>query len=69
MKKTVLVSGGAGYIGSHVAVELINAGYDVVVAKEATDSFTEEDYLNGLAYLKQCYGADAYSNVELKEML
>ena len=32
MKKTVLVSGGAGYIGSHVAVELINAGYDVVVA-------------------------------------
>ncbi len=32
MKKTVLVSGGAGYIGSHVTVELIEAGYDVVVA-------------------------------------
>lgn len=32
MKKTVLVSGGAGYIGSHVTVELIAAGYDVVVA-------------------------------------
>lgn len=32
MKKTVLVSGGAGYIGSHVTVELISAGYDVVVA-------------------------------------
>ncbi len=32
MKKTVLVSGGAGYIGSHVTVELINAGYEVVVA-------------------------------------
>ena len=32
MKKTVLVSGGAGYIGSHVTVELINAGFDVVVA-------------------------------------
>lgn len=31
-KKTVLVSGGAGFIGSHVTVELINAGYDVVVA-------------------------------------
>ena len=28
----VLVSGGAGYIGSHVTVELIAAGYDVVVA-------------------------------------
>lgn len=32
MAKTVLVSGGAGYIGSHVAVELIAAGYEVVVA-------------------------------------
>ena len=32
MKKTVLVSGGAGFIGSHVTVELTNAGYDVVVA-------------------------------------
>ena len=31
-RKTVLVSGGAGYIGSHVTVELIQAGYDVVVA-------------------------------------
>ena len=32
MGKTVLVSGGAGYIGSHVTVELCAAGYDVVVA-------------------------------------
>ena len=32
MKKTVLVSGGAGFIGSHVTVELIEAGYEVVVA-------------------------------------
>lgn len=32
MKKCVLVSGGAGFIGSHVTVELIGAGYDVVVA-------------------------------------
>ena len=32
MKKCVLVSGGAGFIGSHVTVELIEAGYDVIVA-------------------------------------
>ncbi len=32
MAKRVLVSGGAGYIGSHVTVELIAAGYEVVVA-------------------------------------
>ena len=27
----VLVTGGAGFIGSHTCVELLNAGYDVVV--------------------------------------
>ena len=29
---SILVSGGAGYIGSHTCVELLNAGYDIVVA-------------------------------------
>ena len=28
----ILVSGGAGYIGSHTCIELLNAGYDIVVA-------------------------------------
>ena len=27
----ILVTGGAGYIGSHTCVELLQAGYDVVV--------------------------------------
>lgn len=36
--KTVLVSGGAGYIGSHTAVELINAGYDVVIIDNLSNS-------------------------------
>ena len=27
----ILVTGGAGFIGSHTCVELLNAGYDVVV--------------------------------------
>ena len=29
---SILVTGGAGYIGSHTCVELLNAGYDIVVA-------------------------------------
>ncbi len=49
----------------HTSADAYMLGYDVVVAKEATNSFTEEDYLGGLAYLKTCYGADAYSNDEL----
>ena len=31
MTKTILVSGGAGYIGSHVSLALLEAGYRVVV--------------------------------------
>ena len=27
----ILVTGGAGYIGSHTCVELLNAGYDIIV--------------------------------------
>ena len=38
MAKTILVTGGAGYIGSHVAVELLSAGYDVVVADNLSNS-------------------------------
>lgn len=49
----------------HTSADAYCLGYNVIIAKEATDSFTEEDYLNGLAYLKTCYGADAYSNEEL----
>ena len=33
MKKTVLVSGGAGFIGSHVTVELLESGYEVVASR------------------------------------
>lgn len=42
MKKTVLVSGGAGFIGSHVTVELVQAGYDVLMA----DNFSNCDKTN-----------------------
>lgn len=44
--RTVLVSGGAGYIGSHTSVELINAGYDVVVIDNLSNS--EEDSVKGV---------------------
>lgn len=38
MKECVLVSGGAGYIGSHTAVELIAAGFDVVIVDNLSNT-------------------------------
>ena len=35
---TVLLTGGAGYIGSHTAVELLNAGHNVVIADNYANS-------------------------------
>jgi len=34
----ILVTGGAGYIGSHTCIELLNSGYDVVVADNLYNS-------------------------------
>ncbi len=38
---SVLLTGGAGYIGSHTAVELLTAGYDVVIADNFSNSCPE----------------------------
>lgn len=35
---SILVTGGAGYIGSHTTVELIQAGYDVVIVDDLSNS-------------------------------
>ncbi len=38
--KNILITGGAGFIGSHTAVELIGAGYGVIVADNLSNSDT-----------------------------
>ncbi len=37
----ILLTGGAGYIGSHTCVEMLNAGYDVIVADNLNNSSEE----------------------------
>jgi len=37
----ILVTGGAGYIGSHTCVELLNAGYELVVFDNFCNSHPE----------------------------
>ena len=50
---TILVTGGAGFIGSHTCVELLNAGYDVVVVDNLSNSSKES-----LNRVKQITGKD-----------
>lgn len=38
MRQQILVTGGAGYIGSHTCVELLDAGYDLVVVDNFSNS-------------------------------
>lgn len=38
---TVLVTGGAGYIGSHTCVELLQAGYDIIIVDNYVNSKPE----------------------------
>ena len=47
------MSGGAGYIGSHTAVELINAGFDVVIA----DNFSNSD-MRGVEGVRKITGVE-----------
>jgi UDP-glucose 4-epimerase len=43
-KMKILVTGGAGYIASHTNVELLNAGYEVVVVDNLCNSSMESIY-------------------------
>ena len=46
MKQTILVTGGTGFIGSHTTVELINAGYKVVIVDNLSNS--QADVIDGI---------------------
>lgn len=67
---TILVTGGAGYIGSHTCVELLEAGYDVVVVDNLCNS--SEESLKRVEKItgKQVkfYKADIADKTEMKKI-
>ena len=50
---SILFTGGAGYIGSHTCIELLNAGYDIVVLDNYANSKPE-----ALKRIKEITGKD-----------
>lgn len=68
--QTILVTGGAGYIGSHTCVELLEAGFDVVVIDNFDNSSLEA--LNRVEQLTQkyitTYEADIRDRIALQQI-
>ena len=58
---TVLLTGGAGYIGSHTAVELLNAGHDVIIVDNYANSspIVAQRITQITGKPVKCYEADA----------
>ena len=50
-KNKILVAGGAGYIGSHTVVELQQAGYDVIIADNLSNS--SKDVIDNIAKITE----------------
>lgn len=51
----------------HTSADAYYLGYRIMVPRETTNSFTEEDYTSGLKYLKEVYGAEICGVNELIE--
>lgn len=63
MKQTILVTGGTGFIGSHTTVELQQAGYNVVIVDNLSNSKIE--VLDGIEKITGV--RPAFENVDLRE--
>ena len=62
-KKTILVTGGCGYIGSHVVCLLSEAGYDVVVLDDLSTGFRKALLYQEKLYVGSCGDAQLLARV------
>ncbi len=64
MKETILVTGGTGFIGSHTTVELQEAGYDVIIVDNLSNSKIE--VLDGIEKITGV--RPAFEQVDLRDL-
>jgi UDP-glucose 4-epimerase len=68
--KKILITGGAGYIGSHTAVALVNAGYEPVIVDNFSNS--EKSALDGIRSILgrdvTCYEVDCLDNTGMEKV-
>lgn len=63
MNNLILVTGGTGYIGSHTTVELIQSGYNIIIADNLSNS--DISVLNGIEKITGV--RPAFENVDLSD--
>ncbi len=61
----ILVTGGAGFIGSHTCVELLNAGYEVVVADNLSNA--KEDVIDRIRQITGKTNEIAFYNADIRD--
>ena len=64
MKETILVTGGTGFIGSHTTVELQNAGYEVVIVDNLSNS--QANVIDGIEKITGV--RPAFEQVDLRDL-
>lgn len=65
----ILLTGGAGYIGSHTAVELINEGHEVIVADNYSNSSPDAiDRIEKVAGMLTAYDVDVSDEEKMQQI-
>jgi Amidases related to nicotinamidase len=66
--KTVIITGlHTNICDRHTAADAYFRGYKIKVPEDCVDSFTEQDHIEGLEYLKRIYGAEITTSNKIIE--